>query len=67
VLAGLATSFGVESTARQAYDLGYSVVVAADAISDPNPDAHTASLTRVFPALGQSGPTDTIIGLLGEA
>jgi len=65
VLAGLATSFGVESTARAAYDLGYSVVIAADAISDRSIDSHTNSLTRVFPALGQVGSTMEIVDLLG--
>jgi nicotinamidase-related amidase len=66
VLAGMATSFGVESTARDAYDLGYNVALALDAITDPNPDAHRESATRVFPALGQTGSTSEIIKLLDE-
>ncbi|QCO96746.1 cysteine hydrolase [Arthrobacter sp. 24S4-2] len=66
VLAGMATSFGVESTARDAYDLGFNVVLALDAITDPNPHAHDNSATRVFPALGQTGPVSEIITLLGE-
>jgi nicotinamidase-related amidase len=65
VLAGMATSFGVESTARDAYDLGFNVVLALDAITDPNPDAHHNSATRVFPALGQPGQVSEIITLLG--
>lgn len=64
VLAGLATSFGVESTARQAYDLGYSVVLAVDAMTDLRQESHDASVERVFPALGQVGSTDEILGLL---
>lgn len=67
VLAGLATSFGVESTARQAYDLGYSVVLAVDAASDPRLESHDATVERVFPALGQSDSTAAIIGLLPTA
>ena len=65
VLAGIATSFGVESTARDAYDLGYTVALALDAITDRDPDAHQHSTSRVFPALGQTGSTAEIIALLG--
>ena len=49
VTGGLATTFGIESTARSAYDLGYDVVVLTDAISDPAPDQHELALARRFP------------------
>ena len=49
VLAGVATSIGVESTARQAYELGFNVALVVDAMTDMNPDAHTNSVTRIFP------------------
>ncbi|MGY4858541.1 cysteine hydrolase family protein [Cryobacterium sp. AP23] len=65
VLAGIATSFGVESTARDAYDRGYNVAVAVDAITDRSADAHEASVVRVFPALGQTGTAAEIVALLG--
>jgi nicotinamidase-related amidase len=61
-----AASFGVESTARDAYDLGFNVVLALDAITDPNPEAHHNSATRIFPALGQTGQASEIINLLEE-
>jgi nicotinamidase-related amidase len=64
VIAGVATSYGIESTARDAYDRGYHVTIAADAITDPTLDGHKHSLGRVFPALGQAGPTAEIIALL---
>lgn len=64
VLAGVATSYGIESTAREAYDLGYHVTIAADAVTDPTPEGHRHSLDRVFPALGQAGTTAEIIALL---
>lgn len=64
VLAGVATSFGVESTARSAYDLGFSVTIASDAITDRSVDSHNASVTRVFPVLGQVGTTAEIVDLL---
>ena len=66
VLAGVATSIGVESTARYAYELGFNVALAVDAMTDLNPDAHTNSVTRIFPRLGETGTTQEIIRLLDE-
>ncbi|HDR8950568.1 isochorismatase family protein [Burkholderia vietnamiensis] len=64
VLAGIATSIGVESTARQAYDLGYNVTLAVDAMTDLSADAHANSVERVFPRLGETGSTRDIVALL---
>jgi nicotinamidase-related amidase len=64
VIAGISTSIGVESTARQAYELGLNVTLATDAMSDTNPDAHLNSITRIFPRLGETGSTREIIALL---
>ena len=64
VICGVATSIGVESTARFAHELGYNVTLAVDAMSDFNPDAHHNSLTRIFPRLGERGTTQDIIALL---
>jgi nicotinamidase-related amidase len=66
VVVGVATSLGVESTARQAHELGYNVGLALDAMTDPNPDAHTNSISRIFPRLGEPGTTAEIIDLLGR-
>lgn len=64
VILGVATSFGVESTARHAYDLGLNVVIAADAITDLRAEAHEHSVTRVFPILGQLASTAEIVAQL---
>lgn len=64
VLAGVSTSIGVESTARQAYEQGFNVTAATDAMTDTQGEAHTNSLTRIFPRLGETGATAEIIGLL---
>jgi nicotinamidase-related amidase len=64
VLAGVATSFGVESTARQAHEYGFNVVLATDAMTDLNADAHAHSVTRIFPRLGETDTTQNIIDLL---
>lgn len=64
VIAGVATSAGVESTARQAHELGFHVTLASDAMTDRDPDSHTHSLTRIFPRLGETGTTAEILALL---
>jgi len=64
VIVGLATSFGVESTARDAYDAGYSVAVVVDAISDMRAEAHENSVTRIFPILGETATTAQTVAAL---
>lgn len=64
VITGVATGTGVESTARQAYELGFNVTLAIDAMTDARPEAHAYSLTHVFPRLGETGTTQQIIDLL---
>lgn len=66
VLAGIATSIGVESTARHAYELGFNVTLAVDAMTDMNLEAHANSIARIFPRLGETGTTREIIDLLGR-
>jgi nicotinamidase-related amidase len=64
VIVGVSTSGGVESTARHAYELGFNVTLAVDAMTDMDEDAHGYSLARVFPKLGETGTTREIIDLL---
>lgn len=67
VMAGVSTSVGVESTARNAYELGFNVTLAIDAMADTNADAHANSIARIFPKLGETGTTDEILALLESA
>jgi nicotinamidase-related amidase len=67
VLAGIATCMGVESTARQAHELGYNVVVALDAVTDRNAETHRNSVERIFPRLSESGTSSHIIELLAAS
>jgi nicotinamidase-related amidase len=64
VVTGVSTSSGVESTARQAYEHGFNVTVATDAVTDMNPEVHENSVTRIFPKLGETGTTAEIVELL---
>jgi nicotinamidase-related amidase len=63
----VATSIGVESTARQAHELGYNVTLAIDAMTDRSREAQENSVTRIFPRLGETGTTAEIVALLGAA
>ena len=64
VVAGVATSVGVEATARQAYEQGFNVTLALDAMTDIREQAHEYSIGNVFPHLGETGSTQEIISLL---
>ncbi len=66
VLAGIATSAGVESTARSAHDLGYHVVFATDAMTDRETDAHRHSVEKIFPRIGETDTTANILKLVNE-
>ncbi|MER5949075.1 isochorismatase family protein [Streptomyces sp. NPDC001904] len=64
VLTGVATGSGVESTARSAVDHGYHVVLATDAMDDPDAAIHEHSVRRVFPKLGETATTQEIIDMV---
>ena len=66
VLAGVSTSIGVESTARHAYELGFNVTLAVDAMTDLRREAHDYSIAHIFPRLGETGTAREIIDLLGK-
>ncbi|MFC9846342.1 hydrolase [Streptomyces sp. NPDC060223] len=66
VLGGIATSIGVESSARAAHEHGYHVTLATDAMSDLDADTHRNSVERIFPRLGETGTTAEIVELLAK-
>jgi nicotinamidase-related amidase len=66
IVTGVATSVGVESTARAAHDLGYHVVLATDAITDIDATAHANSIEHIFPKLGETTSVEQILDLLGR-
>jgi nicotinamidase-related amidase len=66
VITGVATGTGVEATARQAYEQGFNVTLATDAMTDVRPGAHEYSLKHVFPRLGETGSTQDVLDLLAK-
>jgi nicotinamidase-related amidase len=66
VVAGISTSNGAESTARQAFELGFNVTLAVDAMTDRSSEHHNWSLAKVFPRIGETGTTEEIVNLLNK-
>lgn len=64
VVLGVATGTGVESTARQAYEAGFNVTLAIDAMTDTRPESHDYSIRVIFPRIGETGTSQDIIDLL---
>ena len=66
VLAGVATSIGIESTARVAYQLGFNVTLVTDAMTDMHLDAHNNSMTRIFPRIGELATTEEVLAIMNR-
>lgn len=64
VMCGIATSIGVESTARDAWERGYNLAFASDAMTDRDAGAHDRALDVIFPRIGEIGTTPEIIAKL---
>ncbi len=60
-LTGIATSAGVESTARSAYDYGYNVMFITDAMTDRDADNHRHCIDKVFPRFGELAATHDVL------
>ena len=49
VLGGVATHVGVDTTARQAWELGYELVIPRDATTSGAAEPHEATMRHIFP------------------
>lgn len=61
VLCGIATSMGVESSARIAHELRYNVLIVDDATADSSPDHDWHSKSNVLPRIGQVRSTQVLL------
>jgi nicotinamidase-related amidase len=61
ILGGIATNFGVESTARAAFDRGYHLVFVEDAMSTVHADAHKFATGTIFPRMGRVRMTADVL------
>jgi nicotinamidase-related amidase len=53
LLAGIATNYGVESTARDAWEHGYGVVILEDLCATMSAEMHAFALKYVFPRIAR--------------
>lgn len=64
VLCGIAAEFGVESTARDAFERAYRQVFVADATASFFQESYDNAINRIFPRMGLVRTTDQVIAAL---
>ena len=64
VLTGISTKFGVESTARYAFEMGFNIIFVEDATASFSEEAHNFPFNNIFPRLGLIRKTDDILKAL---
>ena len=67
VLCGIATGFGVDTTAREAYQHGYQQIFAEDAMTGLAKEEHDYVCRFIFPRIGRIRPTSAIVEALGAS
>jgi nicotinamidase-related amidase len=60
VLGGVATHVGVDTTARQAWELGYELVIARDVASSMGVEPHEATMRHIFPRIARVTDSDAL-------
>ena len=66
VLGGIATNFGVESTARDAHERAFQLVFVEDATAALDADMHAFAIEAIFPRLGEVRSTAQVLAALGQ-
>lgn len=64
VLGGIATNFGVESTARDAFERAYQLIFAEDAMTSLTAEGHNFVIQSIFPRIGLVRSTDAVLEAL---
>ena len=64
MLGGIATNCGVETTARDAFDRGYALVFAEDAMSSLTTEDHAFAVRHIFPLMGRVRTAEQIVAAL---
>jgi nicotinamidase-related amidase len=65
VLCGISANIGVESTARDAYERAYNLIVVEDAIAARTAEEHAFVMKTVFPRIGRVRNTSEVLAALG--
>lgn len=67
VIGGIATNFGVESTARDAWQHGYNVIVAEDASTSVGAELHAFAIASTLPRVSRIRSVSQIASALTQA
>jgi nicotinamidase-related amidase len=60
VLGGVATHVGVDTTARQAWELGYELVIARDVTTSLAVEPHEGTMRYIFPRIARTTDSDDL-------
>ena len=66
IMGGVATNMGVESTARELWELGYQLIFAEDAMTSRTSEMHRFAVEKIFPLVGRVMTTDQAINQIRE-
>ncbi|EHS98042.1 MULTISPECIES: hydrolase [Klebsiella] len=64
ILCGISTNIGVESTARNAWELGFNLILVEDACSAATAEQHQGSMTHIFPRIARVRSTEEVLAAL---
>jgi nicotinamidase-related amidase len=64
ILTGVATSIGVDTTAREAYSRNYNQIIVSDAVTDMTQLGHDASIKVIFPRIAKVRSTQEVLDAL---
>lgn len=64
ILCGISTNIGVESTARNAWELGFNLIIAEDTCSAASTEQHQGSMTHIFPRIARVRSSEEILAAL---
>ena len=64
ILCGISTNFGIESTARFAYEFGFNQIFVSDAMAARSKEEHEYPVKYIFPRLGLIRTTDEVLQAL---
>jgi nicotinamidase-related amidase len=63
-LCGISTSIGVESTARDAFERGYTQIFVEDAMASREAAEHNHTVATLFPRIGRVRSTAEVLAAL---
>ncbi|MDO4670379.1 MAG: isochorismatase family protein [Aerococcus sp.] len=61
VFVGISTHVGIDSAARDAYQLGYELTFVTDAMAAPKVEQHEFALNTIFPMMGENKTTAEVL------